>query len=126
MDTDVDFNGLRTQILGQSQVNSVIKPLPRLTSRIENYRLISPANADTLIIIEYRKKTPEESRKINYQGFNNLNHQYCALLVTHPSKGNKVLLQGAHPTIITPEASLRVLFELTCESVAGVIAAKYK
>ncbi|CAD0018539.1 unnamed protein product [Aureobasidium pullulans] len=104
MDSNIEFNGLRTQIL-------------------ENYRLISPANADTLIIIEYRQKTQEELNDIPYQYAGMLTHHYCALLVTHPSKGNKVLAQGTH---VTPEASLRVLLAWTCENVAGVIAAKYK
>ncbi|CAD0030301.1 unnamed protein product [Aureobasidium pullulans] len=94
--------------------------------RKENYRLISPANADALIIIDYRKKTQEELNELRYRGFKNLSHHYCALLVTHPSKGNKVLAQGTDATTITPEASLRVLLEWTCENVAGVIAAKYK
>lgn len=125
MDSNIEFNGLRTQILGQFHAD-LSQHFHALTSYEENYRLISPAIADALIIIDYRKKTQGELNELRYRGFKNLSHHYCALLVTHPSKGNKVLLQGAHPTIITPEASLRVLFELTCASVAGVIAAKYK
>ncbi|CAD0040893.1 unnamed protein product [Aureobasidium pullulans] len=125
MDSNIEFNGLRTQILGQFHAD-LSQNFHALTSYEENYRLISPANADALIIIDYRKKPQEELNELRYRGITNLSHHYCALLVTRPSKGNKVLAQGTDATMITPEASLRVLLEWTCENVAGVIAAKYK
>jgi len=91
----------------------------------ENYSIISPANADVLIVLDIRRNTKEEQTELHRRQRYHTQH-YRALLVTHPDKGNMVLARSGNAFCSTPGTAFRLLLDWTCELVAQKVDRDYK
>ncbi|CAD0098295.1 unnamed protein product [Aureobasidium mustum] len=91
---------------------------------LANYRVVDSENTDAILVVTLRKKNEEEL--LSYPAVTYATEDmFEAVLITHPSKGKKILMKESSPWN-TPQPALIKLFEKTCKMLGDMMSSDYK